>query len=177
MPDEVAAWPIGSALGRECLRYRIGDIPRTSAVNAALASASNALSLRSATARHSRVVIAATLLFGLGLILSAVPSRVAAADIADISVFALGPLDGRAVFKFPDGSMAVLKLGDELSGTRARLVQVLSDRAVLEDLREEPGQPAVRELVWIYKADAQGRSVIQRFTPQAPQPTRIERVK
>lgn len=159
MPGQVPVWPLGSTLGREPAGHHTPGIPCRGAANV------------------SRAVFAGLLLLGLALTLSAAAPRVAANDVADISVFALGPLDGRAVFRFPDGTMAVLKLGDSLTGTRARLVQVLSDRAVLEDLREEPGQPTVRELVWIYKADAQGRSVIQRFSPQAPQPTRIERAK
>lgn len=152
--------------------FRLADIVRD-----ARAIAPQAGPHRDVSASRSRYAFITLLLITFAIMLCAVPPRAAATDIADVSVFALGPLDGRAVFRFPDGKMMVLKLGDPLDGTRARLVQVLSDRAVLEDIREAPGQPPVRELVWLYKADAQGRSLVQRFTPQAPPPTRIERAK
>jgi hypothetical protein len=95
-------------------------------------------------------------------------SSTCASDLSHISVYALGPLDGRAVFQYPDGKMAILKLGASVEGTDARLVQVLNDRAVLEDVQHETGQQPIRELVWLYKADANGHSQMKRFSLRAP---------
>ncbi|MDX1430941.1 MAG: type II secretion system protein N [Gammaproteobacteria bacterium] len=97
-----------------------------------------------------------------------------ASDLSRFSVLALGPLDGRAVVKSPGGKLEVLRLGDRLEGTQATLVQVLPDRAVLEDVLVVADRAPVRELVWMYKAGADGRSVIQRLSPTPPPPTTAE---
>jgi len=45
----------------------------------------------------------------------------------DITIMALGALDGRAVVKTSDGKMQVLKLGDTIPGTTAIVTQILNE--------------------------------------------------
>jgi len=100
--------------------------------------------------------------------LALLPAASHAADLPPLAVIALGPMDGRAVIKTGDGRMHVLKVGDPVAGTDARLLQVLTDRIVLEDPVRADGGDLVRELVWVFKADARGRSVQQRLSRTAP---------
>jgi len=108
------------------------------------------------------------------LVVTAFAPSAFASDLSRISVFALGPVDGRAVFKYPNGKMAILNLGGSLKGTDARLVQVLNDRVVLEDMRKTNGHQPIRELVWLYKADADGHSEEKRFSLESPPQSVIE---
>ena len=95
-----------------------------------------------------------------------------ASDLDQVSVMALGPLDGRAVIRGADGKLTVLKLGDIISGTNARVIQVLPDRLVLEDRIAKADSEPVLETVWLYKADTSGRSEEKRFSlDPPPQPT------
>jgi len=89
----------------------------------------------------------------------------ASAALEDLTVMALGALDGRAVVKTADGKMQVLKLGDAVPDSKAVVKQVLTDRLVVEDVID--GKPPRRETVWLYKAKG-GKSRIQRLDAQGP---------
>ena len=56
-----------------------------------------------------------------------------AAKLEDLSVMALGAVDGRAVVKTADGKIQVVKVGDTISGTQAVVSQVLNDKLIVED--------------------------------------------
>ena len=56
------------------------------------------------------------------------------ASVDDITVIALGALDGRAVVKTTDGKMKVLKVGDEVPGSTAILKQILNDHLVVAEV-------------------------------------------
>lgn len=56
-------------------------------------------------------------------------------SLSDLSIMALGPLDGRAVIKAGDGKMHALKVGDILPGTQVVIEQVLNDKAQREPPR------------------------------------------
>lgn len=96
----------------------------------------------------------------------------ASAALEDLTVMALGALDGRAVVKTTNGKMQVLKLGDAVPDSKAVVKQVLTDRLVVEDVIE--GKPPRRETVWLYKAKG-GKSRIQRLDTQGPAKTVIVR--
>lgn len=90
-----------------------------------------------------------------------------AAALEDFSVLILGPLDGRAVIKLPDGKMQVVGTGQTLPGTQATVKQILSDRLVVEDLLE--GDPPAAQTVWLYKAANPGeKSRVQRLHKTPP---------
>lgn len=91
-------------------------------------------------------------------------------NLESITVMALGPSDGRAVIALPDGKMQVLKVGERVPGTKAIVVQVLSDKLVVEESIEKSTGVPVRQMVWIYKsAKAGAKSRIQRIDPMAPE--------
>ena len=110
-------------------------------------------------------------LAALLVLVPVVPGGAAAAEgLPTIAVIALGPMDGRAVVQSVDGRMQVLKVGDALAGSNARLMQVLADRIVLEDVVDRDGRDPTRELVWVFKADDRGHSRQTRLSPTAPDP-------
>jgi len=76
--------------------------------------------------------------------------------LAKLLVLALAPLEGRAVVQGPDGTMALVRPGDQLQGSSATLVQVLPDKLVLEEHSTSAGQAPVKRLVWLYKAPREG---------------------
>ena len=102
-----------------------------------------------------------------------------AADTAlldDVTVLALGALDGRAVVKTSDGKMHVLKVGDAIPGTSATLTQVHTDKLVVEETIAREGAEPARQTVWIHKPTKPGeKSTVQRMSSQAPAPQVIER--
>jgi len=105
------------------------------------------------------------------LCLCAAPLAYADSKLEDFSIMAVGPLDGRAVVKSPDGKLQVMKLGDTLPGTQAKLLQVLPDKLVVEDTVGKEGQPAVKQTAWIIKSNKPGeKTQVQRFDSQGPPP-------
>ena len=64
----------------------------------------------------------------------------------DLTVMALGALDGRAVVKTADGKMHVLKVGDAIPGTNATITQMHIDKLVAEEkVTAEGAQPALKD--------------------------------
>src|SRR5437773_8664148 len=78
--------------------------------------------------------------------------------LARLTVLALAPVEGHAVVQGPDGTLHLVRLGDQLQGTSATLVQVLPDKLVLEERSTDAGHGPVKLLVWLYKAMPDGRS-------------------
>lgn len=96
--------------------------------------------------------------------------------LEDLSVMALGPVDGRAVVKTADGKMQVLKIGDSVPGTKAVVTQVLTDKLVVEETIEKKDEPPVKQTVWIYKATKAGeKSQVQRLDRQGPPKAVVEK--
>lgn len=94
-----------------------------------------------------------------------------AASLEDVTVMALGPVDGRAVVKTSDGKMQVLKLGDTVPGTQAVVTQVLTDKLVVEEAQERGGQTS-KQTIWILKPKKAGeKSQVQRLDREGPPPT------
>jgi len=105
------------------------------------------------------------------LCLCIAPLAQAETKLEDLSIMALGPLDGRAVVKTAEGKLQVLKLGDTLPGTQAKLIQVLADKLVVEDTVGKEGQPPVKQTAWILKsAKPADKTMVQRFDSQGPPP-------
>lgn len=96
-------------------------------------------------------------------------SLVHAAPLDELTVMALGPLDGRAVIKTGDEKMHVLKIGDAIPGTQAIIQQVLTDKVVVEETVENKDASAKRQAIWIFKPTKAGeKSRVQRFDSQGP---------
>jgi hypothetical protein len=92
-----------------------------------------------------------------------------AARLEDLTVMALGAVDGRAVLKTGDGKMQVLKTGDSIPGTQAVITQVLPDRLVVEETVVGSDRKPRKQEVWISKpAQPGGRSTVQRLETEAP---------
>ena len=97
--------------------------------------------------------------------------------LENLTIMAVGPMDGRAVVKGADGKLKVLKLGDTLPGTSAKLTQVLADKLVVEETVGKKGQPPVKQTVWIYKPSKPGaKTRVQRFDANGP-PPKIQKIK
>lgn len=103
-------------------------------------------------------------------------------ELEKITVLALGPADGRAVVAQSEGKMLVLKVGDTVPETKAIVLQVLHDKLVVEDMIENPGEPPVKQVVWIFKPEKTGaKSRVQRLDQTGPEknfllkPTVMER--
>ncbi|HEX5057248.1 MAG TPA: hypothetical protein VFX02_12230 [Gammaproteobacteria bacterium] len=98
---------------------------------------------------------------------------IAGETLQDITVLALSAPDGRAVVRLPDDKMQVLKPGDAVDGTQAKVLQVLADKLVLEEtVADEKSGEKRRETVWLYKA-VDGKSRIERLLrvlPKGEQP-------
>ena len=96
-------------------------------------------------------------------------SLVHAAPLDELTVMALGPLDGRAVIKTGDEKMHVLKIGDAIPGTQAVIQQVLTDKVVVEETVENKDASAKRQAIWVFKPTKAGeKSRVQRFDSQGP---------
>jgi hypothetical protein len=103
------------------------------------------------------------------LLLAVLPAA-HAARLEDLTVMALGAVDGRAVVKLADGKMQVLKTGDEIPGTKAVITQVLADRLIVEETTVGANKEAQKQTVWISRpAEPGGRSTVQRLLTEAPQ--------
>jgi hypothetical protein len=93
--------------------------------------------------------------------------QLAATELDEFSVLMLGPLDGRAVVKLPDGKMQVIGNGQTLPGTQAIVKQILNDRLVLEET--VAGDTPEVQSVWLYKAAHAGEtSRVQRLQKTPP---------
>ena len=95
-------------------------------------------------------------------------SQLTATELDEFSVLILGPLDGRAVLKLPDGKMQVIGNGDTLPGTRAIVKQILSDRLVVEETVGSETQEA--QTVWLYKAAGPGETSRVKRLQRTPPP-------
>jgi hypothetical protein len=112
---------------------------------------------------------------GAVIALALIPMLASAASqgrLEDLTVLALGALEGRAVVKTPDGKMQVLKVGDTIANTQAVVTQVLGDKIVVEEPVTAGGQTK-RQVTWISKATKPGaKSVVQRLDAEGP-PSKI----
>jgi len=100
-----------------------------------------------------RIVITAVFAALVALTISA-NGPVLAADagpLDDLTVLALGALDGRAVVKTADGKMHVLKVGDAIPGTGATITQVHTDKLVVEEKVTAEGALPAPQTVWVHK--------------------------
>ena len=86
-------------------------------------------------------------------------------SLQDVAVLSLSPLDGRAVVRTAKRELVVVRVGDELPESDARLRQVLPDRLVLEIAPK--GSP--KKTIWLYRAEKPGGAsrvvVLDRETP------------
>jgi hypothetical protein len=99
--------------------------------------------------------------------LSAAAAAPPAESLADVAILVLAPGGQRAVVKSADGTLHLLSVGDPLPGTRARVVQVLADRLVVEETLEGP--PARTRRVWLHdRRDARGKTIVQALDPLGP---------
>jgi hypothetical protein len=99
----------------------------------------------------SRQTVAFTLilLFPLLTVTSGVEAE---PPLSRLAVIALAPLDGQAVVKLPSGTMHLVRQGERIPGTNAKVVQVLPDRLMVSHADPTAGET----LAWIYQAPAQG---------------------
>lgn len=86
----------------------------------------------------------------------------------NIVVMALSSADARAVIKSAAGEMLAMKPGDVVPGTETRLVDVLPDRLVFEEVVIRPSGLKVRQILWVYKAK-NGVSRVQVLNRDAPE--------
>lgn len=101
-----------------------------------------------------------------------VMSSEAGGELERLTVVALAPMDGRAVIKLPDGEMQVVQPGDQLPGATITVVQVLTDKLVVEERLNPSRTSALKRLAWIYQAPASGGySRVVRLRQEAPVPT------
>ena len=106
------------------------------------------------------------LVLGFFVVLMSAPTFAA---LEDISVMALGSLDGRAVIKTKDGKMKVLKVGDTVPTSKAIVKQILNDRLVVEEIIGKKGSKQ-KQTVWIYKpGKVGGKTRLQRLNKKAPE--------
>lgn len=83
-----------------------------------------------------------------------------------IRVLALAPLAGKATLELPEAGMVLVKEGDEVAETRVVVVEVLSDRLVLEDRSGDEVS-----WVWLYKPKRPGEpSRLRRLSRRNPEP-------
>jgi hypothetical protein len=111
-------------------------------------------------------------------LLMSIPLCTAAAEavrLEDLTVMALGALDGRAVLKGGDGKMQVVKVGDTIPGTHAVVTQVLGDKIVVQDPVVGADKSAKTQTVWISKpSQPGGKSTVQRLDSEAPPPRIVQ---
>jgi len=112
--------------------------------------------------RALSVVIGAVSIGGIGA---------GGASAAELAVVAISSGDRQAVVREAGEESRVRTVGDELSGGRYVIRKILADRVVLEE-RGAEGRPAAE--VWVYLADASGRSRIERVEAVAEPPERPE---
>ncbi len=90
------------------------------------------------------------------------------ASVDDITVIALGALEGRAVVKTTDGKMKILKVGDEIPGSTATVKQILNDHLVVAEIIKQKNRK-VEQMIWIYKPKKSGgKSLVKRLLLEPP---------
>lgn len=100
--------------------------------------------------------------------LLSVVTFIAQASVDDITVIALGALEGRAVVKTTDGKMKILKVGDEVPGSTATVKQILNDHLVVAEIVKQKNRK-VEQMVWIYKPKKPGgKSLVKRLRLEPP---------
>lgn len=85
-------------------------------------------------------------------------------SLDSITLLALSVADGRAVLLMPDKKMLTLKVGDAVPSTQAVIKQVLADKLVLQENSATQG----KQVIWLFTANTQGVSRIQRISSLAP---------
>jgi hypothetical protein len=101
-------------------------------------------------------------------LLLAMPSE-AGGTLERLTVVALVPMASRAVIKLPDGEMQVVQPGDQLPGDAITVVQVLTDKLVVEERLNPSGTSALKRLAWVYQAPVGGGySRVVRLQQEAP---------
>lgn len=78
-----------------------------------------------------------------------------------LRLLALGVQDSRAVVMLPTRQLIILKPGDTVPGTQAVVKEILPTKLVLEE-----AGGSVRQLVWLYKAQGNAASRVERFGPE-----------
>jgi len=107
--------------------------------------------------------------YGLLFSLLFTGSQLTATELNEFSVLMLGPLDGKAVVKLPDGKMKVIGMSETLPGTQAVVKQILSDRLVVEDRVSGDADTPATQTVWLYKVANPGeKSRVQRLQRTPP---------
>jgi hypothetical protein len=96
---------------------------------------------------------------GAALLLGAVGLDVRGESSSSPTLLALDATEQRAVLRDSTGATAVRGVGDSLDGDRFVVRKILGDRVVLEE-RGRDGAPAAE--IWVYRADEQGRSRVER---------------
>jgi hypothetical protein len=103
-------------------------------------------------------------------------SSEAGGELERLAVVALAPMDGRAVIKLPGGEMQVVQPGDQLLGDVITVVQVLTDKLVVEERLNPSGTSALKRLAWVYQAPVSGGySRVVRLQQEAPVPAHAPR--
>jgi hypothetical protein len=88
-----------------------------------------------------------------------------------LTVVALAPMAGRAVIKLPSGELQVVQPGDRLLGDAITVMQVLTDKLVVEERLNPGGTSALKRLAWVYQAPVSGGySRVVRLQQEAPVP-------
>ena len=63
----------------------------------------------------------------------------------DVVLVALSPMDNKAIVRLPSNNMQVLQPGDTIQGTRFKLIQVLTNKLLL-NINDS------KQIVWMHKA-------------------------
>ncbi|GMR16674.1 MAG: hypothetical protein BMS9Abin31_1036 [Gammaproteobacteria bacterium] len=104
-------------------------------------------------------------IFALSLLVFSMPVFAA---LEDITIMALGSLDGRAVVKTKDGKMKVLKVGDKVPTSTAVVKQILNDRLVVEEVTTTNGKKQKQTVLMYVPTTAGGKSRLQRLNQSGP---------
>lgn len=90
-------------------------------------------------------------------------------SLEGVALIALTPINNQAVVQFSDKKMQVLKVGDTINGTEAKMLQVLTNKIVLENNVSSGVDRKSKEKVWLHKA-VNGKSRVQYLqnTPDVP---------
>ncbi|MGE3540695.1 MAG: hypothetical protein AB7N91_25055 [Candidatus Tectimicrobiota bacterium] len=91
-----------------------------------------------------------------GVLLALAGLSWSAEPLAGLRVLALAPAAGQAVVRWPDGRLLLVRVGDVMGASGARLLQVLPDRLVLDEVHSEGAALPTPQQVWLYKAPGDG---------------------
>jgi hypothetical protein len=81
--------------------------------------------------------------------------------LESVQLLALGVQDSSAVVMLPSRQLILLKQGDTIPGTQAVVKEVLPTKLVLEEFAG-----SARQLVWLYKAEANATRRLDRFASE-----------